>query len=799
MIDEGKLNEAIIGYKQFLPKHWPEERFKWEAVKNFQDVWDPDANDFAKMLEQALSKTENLLTSQKYFPARMIVKFAEAYPDRVREMFNVLFGSKPLSERLAFFKNEAVKIKELPEFSAANQHYQDGRAMTAYLWLRFPDENYLYQYSLSRDVALKLDSSFVPQKGQETSNIEGSQELFDLVRSSLLDDPEIKALLGELIDEKCYPDPLMITTAIDFGHYLWKHVESDSSQQHAWWPNEKDYSPGISAQEWQGLLQDQSIFNSPDCFVVLGCFLDFGGEATCSQLAEKYGRNYGWYNAKASALAERVAKATGCPHAIGSDGKARWWPILFQGKNAENSQPGSFVWKLRPELSEALEALDWSTHELHEQAGCRHWWVNANAKFWSWDSIPIGGTIEFTSLNDNGNKRAKYKYFLEAKAGDLIIGYQTTPQKTVSCLCEVLGELTEDGCLPIRKTAVATKEATYEAIKSHSGLKDMEYLNSAQGTIFSMTKDEFDIVSNMAQFSCEDSQLAFDFKPTPYDKGSFLDEVFMSESDYDALVALIKRKKNIILKGAPGTGKTFAAKRLAWSIMGEKDESRIETVQFHQSYSYEDFVIGYRPNSSGSFDARRGAFLDFCEKARKDPSEREYFLIIDEINRANVSRVFGELLMLIEKDHRGEEITLGINNIRASVPKNLHIIGMMNTADRSLALIDYALRRRFSFFTMKPALTSSGFKTHCEKIGSPRFDELVRAVGELNEKIRSDRSLGEGFEIGHSYLCIDPDSDVDVAIDSVVEFDLVPLLEEYWFDDAAAANEAKSMIRGAIA
>jgi len=225
----------------------------------------------------------------------------------------------------------------------------------------------------------------------------------------------------------------------------------------------------------------------------------------------------------------------------------------------------------------------------------------------------------------------------------------------------------------------------------------------------------------------------------------------MTEEKYDRLVSVIKNKKNIILQGAPGVGKTFAAKRLAYSIMGEKDESRIEFVQFHQSYSYEDFMMGYKPVDNG-FDLKYGIFYRFCLKAANQP-DKDYFFIIDEINRGNMSKIFGELLMLIERDYRGTKTTLAYNGLSFSVPENLHLIGMMNTADRSLAMIDYALRRRFSFSNMEPGFDSTGFIKYQDGLANDTLNELITKIKELNNEIIQDKSLGKGFCIGHSYFC----------------------------------------------
>lgn len=204
---------------------------------------------------------------------------------------------------------------------------------------------------------------------------------------------------------------------------------------------------------------------------------------------------------------------------------------------------------------------------------------------------------------------------------------------------------------------------------------DVEDLKTLYGTVFSGDAQQYNIEK--------------------YDKEKFLNDVYMTEAKYERLVAVLKKKKNIILQGAPGVGKTFAAKRLAYSIMGEKDDDRIEFVQFHQNYSYEDFMMGYKPVEDG-FELKYGIFYRFCQKAANHP-DKDYFFIIDEINRGNMSKIFGELLMLIEADYRDTKATLAYNGLSFSVPKRLHIIGMMNTADRSLAMIDYALRRRFSF------------------------------------------------------------------------------------------------------
>lgn len=281
--------------------------------------------------------------------------------------------------------------------------------------------------------------------------------------------------------------------------------------------------------------------------------------------------------------------------------------------------------------------------------------------------------------------------------------------------------------------------------------------------------------------------------PEPYGKADFLDEVYISEKDYNTLTGLLRRKKNIVLQGPPGVGKTFCAKRLAYSIMGCCDDERIQFVQFHQSYSYEDFIMGYRPKN-GAFEVAYGPFYEFCKKAADDDGNNMYFFIIDEINRGNISRIFGELFMLVEASYRGSaKVHLLYGDEEFSIPPNLCIIGTMNTADRSLAILDYALRRRFAFFALEPAFDNPTF-IRKELAGRPCLEKLVRCIKDLNAEIKNDETLGSGFCIGQSYLCgVDDDQ-----LGSVVDYEIVPMLEEYWFDNLPKAEEWADRLRKSL-
>lgn len=664
MIDLTKLEPVLSGYQTYFPKHWPRgEDFKWEAAQHFHDHWNIDAADFGEMFKEATAKVFALLDTGYAYPRAMILNFAAADCEATRAMFRSLFDeSIELSQRITAFQAATEEIRTKYNDGSWSNHYQSTSAISVYLWLRYPDQYYIYRYSVAHDISDALNFDAPPKRDGSVESLLNSYRLYDELRAALSQNAAITQMVRSAIEAapagKYWPDTHWNIAAIDLGFYLSRFylAEQKATQMQAeWFPAKSEYDPGITTAQWSALLQDASVF-TPEALRVMKCMLDYGGQATCKQLAMKYGETNNFYISNSYHLAQRVAEKTCCRVMPRDNESMRWWPILYVGKNTSTKADGTYIWRLRDELLHALKSADLSN----------------------------------------------------------------VPAATA----------------PIRQAA-------------------------------------------------SDS----------YTKADFLRDVFLSEQRYDVLVSLLRRKKNVILQGAPGVGKTYAAKRLAYSMMGQADSSRVEFVQFHQNYSYEDFILGYRPDGSG-FKLTEGVFYRFCQKASNDP-DREYFFLIDEINRGNLSKIFGELMMLIESDHRGEKITLAYNGMPFYVPENLHIIGMMNTADRSLALIDYALRRRFSFFEMEPAFTSDSFLHYQAALDNETFNALVEQIKALNREIAADASLGPGFRIGHSYLCLDdPAACTTDWMCSVVEFDILPTLAEYWFDAPDKLHRWEENLRG---
>ena len=267
------------------------------------------------------------------------------------------------------------------------------------------------------------------------------------------------------------------------------------------------------------------------------------------------------------------------------------------------------------------------------------------------------------------------------------------------------------------------------------------------------------------------------------------DSSFLSIEESQELLDLLRAKRNLILQGAPGTGKTYLARQIAKALTagGNEPEKQWELVQFHQSYGYEDFIEGFRPDHEGKFKIRDGIFKTFCRRATSDP-ESTYVFIIDEINRGNLSRILGELMVLLEHDKRDPEFAMqlaysGNEDDCFYVPANVLILGLMNTADRSLAVVDYALRRRFGFYTLPPRYATSDFADHLSDMGIS--DKCLATINtimtSLNTEIANSKALGRGFVIGHSFFCPRESviQDEDAWVNQVLKYEIRPLLEEY--------------------
>lgn len=689
MIIKEKILKLIDDYKKaFTAQHWEEERYKWQAVKHYQDIKGSDFNNFSDRFLAATEKHFNLLSTSSYWhPRAMIGNFCEICGDEgVAEQFDMLYDeSKDLKTRIQNFMDYFASEERIGEvnkkLSKTLKTNQDPRSIAVYLASEFPDKYYFYMPSIY-DKAKELFNYNQPKGFSPVDKMLKYFEFCDEICKYIKQDTELIEMVSNVITDQEYDDKSLHILVQDILFFYMNYVKE------------------------QGVLNKRV-----DLCWYVGAFIS-SEDKTDEFIDEGI-----WING-------------------------------YNDKYLDNVNSVKVGDKI------AIKSAYTQKHNLP---------FNIN-----------GGTASV----------------MEIKA----VGTVTKNHKDGRTLDVDWIKLS-----PSKKWYFYTMRNTIWKVERTD---DDSYNNALLDFTF---EDKFQVYNDFLthpfwadKYLIDDENEPKQETPViiPYKKSNFLNDVYITSTEYDRLYTLLKHKKNIILQGAPGVGKTFAAKRLAYSIIGEIDDSRVQCVQFHQSYSYEDFIEGYRPLEDGGFKLHDGVFKEFCETASQN-ADKEYFFIIDEINRGNMSKIFGELLMLIESDKRGSKHALNLvySNEPFFVPENLHIIGMMNTADRSLAMIDYALRRRFSFYSMKPAFESEGFKKHAEQVKCDLFHKTVEAIKNLNKTIVDDKSLGKGFEIGHSYFCSDnPESITDEIVKNIIAFEIIPTIEEYWFDNETRLNDERQKL-----
>jgi len=831
MLDTEILNQILLDYKKdFVTEQWPHEKFKWQAIKHFQENWDIDAPDFQSMFGKATELCGSLLTSVHYFPRGVLMDINKDGTEYLRSMFKDLFDeSKDLAERVERFEKGADVLKEkfydyAKSANKESQHFQNRNSISTYLWLRYPDKYYIYKYSEYSAAAKKLETDFQPKRKKSIDNLIKGFEMYDAIRENLAKDDELVQQLHSAIDDSCYPDANLNTLTIDFGFYISrkysgkiKRVEEPTTEEEnkpSIWKishGTKDFSDEedkifaenhvivvhkdtgakAASKETQGESFMHVMKKGDYFYLCYGNKIQLLGRVLSEEATQNPEKGGGWYQREYEIVAESKDKSAYTT-------TKKWWTPNHNStcieikKESDRKLFEELI--LQPYFDKTIsDLLGYEPTPSNSTDGTGYWWLNANPKIWTFSNLAVGEAQSYTLYNDSGHKRRYFQYFQAAKEGDLVIGYESTPNRNVVALAKV-AKASDGQNIYFEKTEGLASPISYDTLKALPELQKMEYFANPQGSLFKLTKEEYDAIIDAVREENPVAQKELT-KVTAYTKDKFLSDVYMTEDRLDTLISLLNNKQNVILQGAPGVGKTFVAKRLAYVIMGNVDDSRIEFVQFHQNYSYEDFMMGYKPQGDG-FELQNGIFYRFCQKAANTP-DKPFFFIIDEINRGNMSKIFGELLMLIEKDYRGTKATLAYNGLSFSVPKNLYLIGMMNTADRSLAMIDYALRRRFSFFEMQPGFDSEGFKVYQSQMNNKTFDKLIEVVKELNKAIAEDSSLGSGFCIGHSYFCGQAECTKE-WMNEVVEFDIVPMLQEYWFDNPTKWQEWKNKLTGAL-
>jgi len=432
-----------------------------------------------------------------------------------------------------------------------------------------------------------------------------------------------------------------------------------------------------------------------------------------------------------------------------------------------------------------------------------HWVIACGINSNQWDNFKDNNLIAigWDSLGDLSKFKSKQEIFEKLK--DERSENDPDPRNDALCCYDFVNSMKVNDIVFVKKGT--SKLVAYgkiigdykydENLSEYRNIRSVEWINIKENDIDPITGKTLtnfnkypDTVEKYLKLMANDNNKDLEFNE--------LKDTFFSEEFFNNIIDTLKVKKNNIIQGPPRTRKTFISKKIAERITGKKEN--IFSIQFHQSYSYEEFVVGYKPNSEGNFALQKGSLIQVCERAKQNENEN-FVMFIDEINRANISKVFGELLSLIENDKRGPENAVKIlyseNDINFYIPSNLYFICAMNTADRSLKMVDYALRRRFSFFEFKPEFDKPEFKNFLKdkNVNAKTIDRIVNNISKVNQQISDDNfELGDGYCIGHSYFCPkgnSSDSFGDQWYEQIIEYEIKPLINEYYFDKPDQAAE----------
>lgn len=813
MFDKELLSQAIVEYKNQFEKWWPDERFKWESVKYFQENWDIDAEDFHEMIANTLNKPNiyaGLLASANNFPAAYLLVTSQKDPEAVRKMFVDLYDENTdIWERIANFKLTAEMLRK-KYFPNDNNHYQGENAISTYLWLKYPDKYYIYKFSEVKNVATVLNSNYAFKKGAYEANIRNSISLYDEVCEELSKDEELVEMLSNAIDDTCYSDPVLNTLTIDVGFFISKVIANPTKSPTedlypGWWPLLKDYNPNISKEQWRDFLETQRE-PFPSTLVMLKTMLELGGEATCKNLGEVLHIKPNACVMRGANLGRRAKKVFNLEPCMDKDVE-RFFAIPFLWKATVEENQELAIWRLRPELKAALEEMNLSDIKVSKNT----------------DKIEIGQNTILYGPPGTGKTYNTVCYavaIIENKALEDVMS-EAADEYGYAEVFKRYNNYKNQGLI-----AFTTFHQSYGYEEFIEGIKPvMEFDDDEQADIkYTVADGVFKEFCEKANIVSENdkSDIGLNSSPSVWKVSLWAtgDNPVRTEClenghiriGWDCYGPDITEETDFSENGGRNVLNSFLYKMKVGDIIlscysnTSVDAVGVVTGEYEWNGNYDDLnrvrkvnwlvkgidenIVEINNNTVFTLSTVYKTKISVADALaivekhsdvfKKNTTEQKNkVFIIDEINRGNISKIFGELITLIEPSKRigakeGIKAILPYSKKAFGIPDNVYILGTMNTADRSIATLDTALRRRFDFVEMMPD------ENVLSGIDVDGID-ISRMLGKINERIAVlfDRE----HTIGHAYFIgLRNDNSID-ALANIFRNKVIPLLQEYFYED----------------
>ena len=788
------IRRIISQYKESFATWIPQEIYKWRAVQCFQEHWVPKRADFAEMLKEALAQASNLMDTNYSFPRKMITFFAEQEPDTVRSMFQQLLDPEAdVIEQIQNFKQNADALLSRYQLKESmKQHYQGDRTICTYLFFARPNQHFLYQYGKLKAFLAETGLSATCKMG-DIQNVLTYQEVANKVLACVQQDSELLNMFETKRAEfgsEYYPDAehhLLADDIIYFGSQLYK---SD------YWPSLAEYDPEISTEQWLELLVDRTICTAEN-LQILKAIQQVGGEATCKQLSLKLGDTSAHYNGSMVQLARRVQEKTGCPLVQNENNDQKWWPILFVGRTALQDQPGTYSWKLRDELAEALKLLPQKEVSnpmsfaknmiLYGPPGTGKTYQTVNYAV----AIIEGKSLEEVQVENHEEVLKRYRQYrqdgrIEFTTFHQSFGYEDFIE---GIRPKFFGENEEEaGEIQYEITKGIFKAFCLKAQIPIADAKQSPYGFSDTPSVWKVSlggTGEHPLRNYCMQNDC--IRIGWDeYGETVTDEtnyfvgGKYVLNAFLNRMQLGDIVLSCYSARTIdaigVITGDPewlsNEEHYKRSRKVNWLLKGKK----IDIEEFQLSRSLVQSTV-YQ------LDTTAAEVIKVLEKNGFAPTTtletKPYIFIIDEINRGNISKIFGELITLIEPSKRlgqseGLQVRLPYSQKLFGIPDNVYLLGTMNTADRSIAMLDTALRRRFSFVEMMP---DSSVLDGVEVEGI----SISGLLTTLNHRI--EVLFDREHTLGHAFFTPLRQSPSIQTLGEIFRDKVIPLLQEYFYDD----------------